>query len=438
MNNYHIVSRSRSFFESGQTRCLCFRLNSLQKLKSALTENKQLLLAALHADLNKSKHETWESEIEICLKEIDFHCNYLTCWAAEKRVKTPVVFFPTASMIIAEPKGVVLIMSPWNFPIALTIMPLVGAISAGNCAILKPSEFSPATSEALAKLISSTFDPGYISVVQADASRAQDLVTLPFDHIFFTGSTRVGKLVMSAAAQNLTPLTLELGGCNPCIVDKEIDIEIAARRIVWAKFYNAGQSCLAPNYLLVDQQIEEPFIHEMKAIMKEWYQDAKYPFARIVNQFHFERLDKLLETQTIVAGGDAQKISLLIEPTLTKTTFVDPIVHEEIFGPVLPIISYNKIDMILEKLKTMPKPLACYFFSKSKRLQNHIINNVCAGSICINDAIVQYANLHLPFGGVGASGFGSYHGKKSFESFTHYKSVMRRSFWFDWQWRYQQ
>jgi acyl-CoA reductase-like NAD-dependent aldehyde dehydrogenase len=425
------------FFKSGKTRCISFRVQALKKLKKALNDHKQLILEALFRDMKKPSDEAYQSEIKLCVDEIDLHIKKLSQWKRSQSIKTPSIFWPSSSFIVPEPYGVVLIISTWNFPIALSIMPLIGAISAGNCAIIKPSELAPASADALAKIISSIFEPAYVSVIQGNASTAQELLALPFHYIFFTGSTRVGKLVMKAAAEHLIPLTLELGGCNPCIVDKECNIQIAARRIAWAKFYNAGQSCLAPNHVFVHESIKDRFTHILKSIIAECDALNGKKMSSIINQFHFDRLCNLIVHKNTLLGGDVNQKTLYFSPTLLETTFEDPLINEEIFGPILPIVSYSNLNALMARLAFEPKPLACYFFSSNKELQSKIIDTIQAGSICINDAVVQYANLHLPFGGIGTSGFGSYHGKKSFDTFSHYKSVMKRSFWFDWKWRYE-
>ncbi|OQA35173.1 MAG: Aldehyde dehydrogenase [Candidatus Dependentiae bacterium ADurb.Bin331] len=429
-----LINNQRMFFNSGKTHSLEWRLNALKNLRKAILLHEENIINALSLDLKKSAISSKKVEIDQIITEIDLHSSQLNQWVKAKKVRTPFIFFPTTSFTVAQPRGVVLIISPWNFPFSLTLRPLIGAISAGNCALLKPSEFSPHSSQVIAQLINSTFSENYIAVMQGDAQVAQEILTHRFDYIFFTGSTTIGTLVMQAAAQHLTPLTLELGGCNPCFVDTEIDLKIAAKRIAWGKFHNAGQSCLAPNFVAVDEKIEKKFIEYLIHALKNIYHDPT-KIGSIINQFHFERLIQLLGNKKILHGGNFDRANLRIEPTVIETDHNDQILRSEIFGPILPIISYQHIDKAIARIHN--QPLAVYLFSNNEILQKKILETTVSGGVCINDVGVHYANPHLPFGGVGMSGFGSYHSKKTFDAFSHFKSVMKRSFWFDWPFRYK-
>ncbi len=430
----HLISKQRAFFNAGATQSSEWRVEALRQLKKAILAHKEKIIAALFQDLKKPALSAQKVEIDQIIAEIDEHIHSLNQWTTPQRVKTPLIFFPTKSSIVPQPRGVVLIISPWNFPFALTFRPLIGAISAGNCAILKPSELSPHSSRIIAQIISSIFDPNYVAVIQGDAYVAQEILTHAFDYIFFTGSTRVGKLVMQAAASHLTPLTLELGGCNPCIVDHNVDIRVATRRIAWGKFYNSGQSCLAPNYVAVHENIKKDFTEQLLQAIKEIYRDST-KIGAIINQFHFDRLTKLLKNRNVLYGGNFDRSQLYIEPTVIETNENDPLLQEELFGPILPLISYETVDTVVKNIHE--HPLALYLFSNNATLQQKITEQTISGGLCINDVAVHYANSNLPFGGVGKSGFGSYHGKKTFDIFSHYKSVMKRSFWFDWSLRYR-
>lgn len=438
MNNHlsvkHLIDNQRIFFHSGKTNSFEWRVEALRNLRKTIVLHKEQIVNALFNDLKKSPYAAQRVEIDQIISEIDTHIQSLKQWMNPQKVKTPLIFFPTTSFIVAQPRGIVLIISPWNFPFSLTLRPLIGAISAGNCALLKPSEFSPHSANILQKIISSVFDPEYIALVQGDAQVAQEILTQRFDYIFFTGSTRVGKLVMQAAAHYITPLTLELGGCNPCIVDNQTDMKIAAHRIAWGKFHNAGQSCLAPNYVAADKKIKKEFTQQLIHAIKTIYSN-KRKIGSIISEFHFDRLSTLLEQKKIIYGEKSDRTQLFIPPTLIETTKADPLLNEEIFGPVLPIFEYESLKEVIGHI--YEQPLALYLFTTNETVQKQIIDQTSSGAVCINDVGVHYANNNLPFGGVGMSGFGSYHGKKTFDTFTHFKPVMKRSFWFDWSFRYK-
>jgi len=428
-----IIKNQQQFFTSGTTKSILFRKEQLKKLKQAIINHEQEILDALHSDLGKPAFSAYLSEIYYCVQEINIYLKNLASWARPQRVKTSWLLFPAHSYIIQEPLGVTLIIAPWNYPFQLTFMPLIGSIAAGNCTIIKPSEVAPACSRVLAHIIQKTFDPAYITVIQGDAMTAQALLQEKFDYIFFTGGTEIGKKVMTAAAQHLTPLTLELGGKNPCIVTHDAPLDITAKRIIRAKFSNLGQSCIAPNYILVDAIIKQDLILELK---KQLTNDVEHA-GKIINQKHFERLTRMLQNCTIVTGGVTDASKLIIQPTIIDGVSKDhPSMQEEIFGPILPVISYETVDQAIKFINTDHKPLALYIFSQDKQVQQKILQQTSSGGVCINDVGLQVANSNLPFGGVEFSGFGAYHGKKTFETFSHGKPVACNSFWFDFSLKY--
>lgn len=434
-----LTQAQRQFFATGNTKNLDFRLEQLKNLKKAVSQEKAGILAALKADLHKPEFEGYFDIIAV-VQEIDYALKHLKAWAKPQKVRTPLDQFPSSAKIYPEPLGVVLIIGPWNYPFSLVLSPLVGAIAAGNCAILKPSELAPHTSEVVAKLIGSTFDPAYIGVVEGGIETSQQLLLEKFDHIFFTGGTRVGKVVMEAAARQLTPVTLELGGKSPCIVDREINLPETAKRIAWGKFLNAGQTCIAPDYLLVDAQIQGDLISSLKSCLKDFYGDnpAISPdYARIINDRQFQRLQALLSQGETIIGGETEATTRYIAPTLlTNVSLDDPVMTEEIFGPILPILVYSDLSEAIALINSRPKPLALYLFSNNPNKQQQVLESTSSGSVCLNDTILQVGVIDLPFGGVGDSGIGGYHGQASFSTFSHYKSVLKKSFRFDPNWRY--
>ena len=434
-----LVRQQRSFFGAGNTKEISFRLEQLKRLKQAILDNQTAIISAMKADLNKPVFEAYGFEIGV-LKEIDYAIKHIRSWAKPKKVATPLEQFPSSAVIYPDPLGVVLIISPWNYPFQLMISPLVGAIAAGNCAILKPSELAPHTSSVLANLFQKNFDPAYISVVEGGVETSQLLLQEKFDHIFFTGGTAVGKIIMAAAAKHLTPVTLELGGKSPCIVDADINLEHTAKRITWGKFINAGQTCIAPDYLLVDKTIKKDLVENIKNCLQEFYgnePENSPDYARIISQKHFSRLAAFLNNGEIIAGGKTDPESLYIAPTVIDNISVDaPVMQEEIFGPILPIIEYNTLSEAIAFVNERPKPLALYLFSKNKDYQERVLRETSSGGVCINDTVMQVGVPDLPFGGVGSSGIGSYHGKASFDTFSHQKSVLKKSFLMDLKWRY--
>lgn len=435
-----ILAKQRAFFATGKTKEYDYRITQLNKLLSLIKDNDQLILDALHADLRKPAIEGFGSEILGTLSEIKYIIKNLKAWMKPQKVSTPINLFPSSSYIYTEPLGVVLIVAPWNYPFVLTMQPLVGAIAAGNCAILKPSEHTPHTSKVIATLINNNFDPSFITAIEGGIDTNQALLAEKFDHIFFTGGTAIGKIVMEAAAKHLTPVTLELGGKSPCIVDSDCNLEIAAKRIIWGKFYNSGQTCVAPDYLLVQKEVKSALIEQMIACLKTFFGENPQQspdLGRIVNERQFDRLAGLLNEGRILVGGQSDRDDKFIAPTLIDQVSPNSkIMADEIFGPILPILEYDQLSEAIAFVNAQPKPLALYVFSKNKQNQDQVLQDVPFGGGCVNDTILHLGNPELPFGGVGNSGMGSYHGKASFDVFTHRKSVLRNSFRFGLNWRY--
>lgn len=433
-----IVARQREFFDTGVTRSQEFRKEALTGLRAALKNNEGLISRALKADLNKQEMETYMTETGMVLEEIRFHLKHLHRWMKPKAVPTPMAQFPAKSFLSNEPYGVALIISPWNYPVQLCLSPLVGAICGGNCAVVKPSAYAPATSAALARILGETFDPAYIAVAEGGRAQNSALLEQKFDCIFFTGSAAVGKAVMEAAARHLTPVTLELGGKSPVIVDETADIKLAARRIAFGKVLNAGQTCVAPDYLFIHKSVKARFIEAYRAAIGEFFPTGDmFSMAAIVNEKHFDRLMGLMEGQRAVVGGEADRDRRFIAPALLdNVSFAAPIMQEEIFGPILPMAAYSELNTCIDFILERPKPLALYFFTSSKAAEKRILDACSFGGGCINDTIIHLASCRMPFGGVGESGMGSYHGKKSFDAFTHCRSIVKKSTWLDLPMRY--
>ncbi|RSK25729.1 aldehyde dehydrogenase [Bacillus sp. HMF5848] len=436
METYNkLIAKQKAFFLTNQTKNLPFRLNALRTLKSAIQSHEKELLHALQSDLNKSEFEAYSTEIGVVLKEISFIMDHLRLWTKPKKVKTPLTHIGSKSYIYAEPYGVALIISPWNYPFQLALAPLIGAIAAGNCAIIKPSELTPHTANAIEKIIQSTFPEEHVSVVKGGVETSTALLQEDVDYIFFTGSVPVGKIIMEAAAKKLTPITLELGGKSPCIVHDDAKIELAAKRIAWGKYINAGQTCIAPDYLYVHKNIKETFLKHLAKATRELYGDnplKNESFTRIVNENHFKRLSGFLNNGKVYAGGKTDQATNMIEPTiLTDISWADSVMQDEIFGPILPVIEYTNISEVIEGIRKQPHPLALYIFSESLALQQDIVNTLPFGGGCINDTVFHFASPYLPFGGVKTSGIGSYHGKGSFDAFSHKKSILKQTTLFD-------
>ncbi len=434
-----IIHKQRHFFATGKTKDVAFRIAQLKTLKQAIQDNEQAIVQALKADLYKPEFETYATEIFV-IKEINYAIKNIKNWTKPKKAPVGIEFFQYSARIYPEPLGVALIIGAWNYPFYLIISPLIGAIAAGNCTILKPSELAPHTSSLLAEIIAKYFDPEYIALVEGGIETSQKLLTEKFDYIFFTGGTSVGKIVMEAAAKHLTPVTLELGGKSPCIVDTEINLEHTVRRITWGKFLNAGQTCIAPDYILVDKKIKANLIDGLRKCIKEFYGDspASSPdYARIISQKHFTKLANLLNNGEIIIGGETNSEDRYIAPTVIDNVSLDaPMMQEEIFGPILPIIEYTDIAEAIALINSRPKPLALYLFTQNKNLQTRILQETSSGGVCINDTVIHCGVPTLPFGGVGNSGIGSYHGKASFDTFSHNKSILQNSFLLDLKWRY--
>ena len=438
MDIEQLVCAQRSYFATGATRTLEFRLAQLKKLQRALQENEPLLEAAMYQDFRKAPMEVYMCETGMVLEEIRCHLRHLRGWMRERTVPTPIAQFPARSFVSPEPYGVALIIAPWNYPIQLCLSPLVGAISGGNCAVLKPSAYAPATSAALAKIIARTFAPQYIAVVEGGRAENSTLLEQKFDTIFFTGSVAVGKVVMEAAARHLTPVTLELGGKSPVIVDETADLKLAARRIAFGKVLNAGQTCVEPDYLFIHRRVKAAFVQEYRHALQEFFPGgsmAEMPV--IVSEKHFARVMRLLEGQRAVVGGTFDAATRFVAPTLLDDVRPDsPIMQEEIFGPILPMLEYDALDEVISFIRGREKPLALYLFTKDQQTERRILDTCSFGGGCINDTIIHLATTHMPFGGVGASGMGSYHGKKSFETFTHMRSIVKKSMLLDLPMRY--
>ncbi len=441
MSDYEArVQKMKDCFRTHQTKDIGFRLNALMKLGDAIRKHERSITEALAADLNKSEFEAFASEIGIVLKEISFVRKRLRRWAKPRKVRTPLTHIGSRSAIHSEPYGVVLIIAPWNFPFQLAIAPLVGAIAAGNCAVVKPSELTPHTSEAIAAMIRETFPEEYIMVVQGGADASQALLDIDIDYIFFTGGTSVGKVVMEAAARHLTPVTLELGGKSPCIVHEDARLDLAAKRIAWGKFMNAGQTCVAPDYVYVHQSVQEAFLSRLKEAIGQLYGASPLTsgnYTRIVSEKHFERLARLLENGRTAVGGGCDRDGRLIEPTvLTEVAPDAAVMRDEIFGPILPILTYTDLDDVVSAINDRPKPLALYVFTESKEVQRRVLGRTSFGGGCVNDTVYHFTSPYLPFGGVGPSGMGAYHGRSSFELFSHRKSVLKQTTLFDIPFRY--
>jgi aldehyde dehydrogenase (NAD+) len=440
MNYSAIIQHQRTFFQTGETRRLEFRVAQLRKLANALVANESGLLDALHGDLRKPPQEASLGEIAFVLSEIRHALRHLAGWMKPQRRRVPWIAWPGHGFVQPEPLGVVLIIGPWNYPLQLLFAPLVGAIAAGNCAVLKPSEFAPRTAAAIAKLIRENFAEEFIAVVEGERDIAEALLQERFDKIFFTGSTTVGRAVMTAAAKHLTPITLELGGKCPCIVCADAPMHVTARRVAWGKFMNAGQTCVAPDFVLVERAVRDDFLNALKQAVREFYgedpQKSK-DYGRIVNRRHFDRLIGYLRQGRVVHGGQYDPNDLYLAPTILADVPLDsPIMQDEIFGPILPVLEFDKLEGALALLSARPTPLALYLFTNSRWAQERVLAETRSGGVCINDTILHILGKHMPFGGLGESGMGTYHGKASFDCFTHYRSVLRRSFQFDVKFRY--
>ena len=430
----NIVQEQRAFYATNETKEVAFRLKMLKKFKASIKKHEDKITTALWKDLHKSYEEAYLTEISIVVQEIDNHIKNLKKWAKTKRVSTPLHLFPSKSRILYEPLGVSLIIAPWNYPFQLLMNPLVGSISAGNCAILKPSPYTVETAKIMEELIKECFEPNYIALVQGNRDTNTLLLKQKFDIIFFTGSPYVGKVVMRAAAEHLTPVILELGGKSPCIVDQDANLSVAAKRIIWGKLINAGQTCIAPDYLYVHESIKDKLVSKIVENLEEMFgKDIKKSdyFPRIVNEKAFDRLEKLMQHGTIIYGGETDKKERFFGPTIIEDIKPEfPIMQEEIFGPIVPIMTFENISETIEYINSKEKPLAFYYFGNNKKAQD-VFNQTTSGGGCINDTIMHITNHKLPFGGVGNSGMGNYHGKNSFLAFSNQRAIVSTPTWLD-------
>ncbi|TYP93893.1 aldehyde dehydrogenase (NAD+) [Fodinibius salinus] len=428
-----IVNIQQQFFKQGHTRDVDFRKEQLRKIKKLLNTYEDDIFDALFADLKKPVFETYETELLILKHEIDHLLSNLSSWASPTKVSGEFFNFPSQNYIHPQPYGVSLVIGAWNYPLQLSLNPALSSIAAGNTTIIKPSEHASHTSRLVTNMINENFEAGFLHAIEGDAEVTQSLLDQPLDYIFFTGSTTVGKKIMHAAAKQLTPLTLELGGKSPAIVDQSADIATAAKRICWGKFINAGQTCVSPDYVYVHKSLKKTFLQHLKEYVTEFYGDdpSQSPdYARIINRNHFSRITGLLEDQSEVIGGQYNEEDLYIEPTiLPRADWNHSVMQEEIFGPLLPVLPFADLDDVITTINSHSRPLALYLFSTDSDNQEKIINEIPFGGGCINDTVAHLANLNLPFGGIGNSGFGQYHGKSGFDEFSHQKSIMKKSGW---------
>jgi len=429
------LQQQDEYFKTKETQSVAFRKKSLIRLKKAILDNEDEILDALYKDLRKPRFEAYTSEIAVVITELNYLIKNIEKLAKPKRVKSSLLNFPSADYIYKDPYGRVLIMAPWNYPFQLVINPLAAAIAAGNCVICKPSEITAHTSSVLTELIAEVFDPEHVTVIEGGIEENQFLLKQKWDYIFFTGSTAVGKIVMKAAAEQLCPITLELGGKSPVIVNKDAKLQLAAKRIVWGKLFNAGQTCIAPDYIYVHESVKNKFIEnlitEFKLALGKDVESNK-DFARIVNKKHFNRIVALINDDKVIYGGKINAEDRFIEPTLiTDVDWDSTIMKEEIFGPLLPILTFTNLEETLQTINTLDKPLAAYYFGEHKKDQELFLSDLYFGGGCINDTLIHITSESLPFGGVGPSGLGSYHGAKSFECFSHQKGIVKRGTWLD-------
>jgi aldehyde dehydrogenase (NAD+) len=430
-----LLQQQDEYFKAKETQCVAFRKKTLKRLKKAILAKEDTILDALYKDLRKPKFEAYTSEIAVVITELDYFIKNIEKLAKPKRVKSTLLNFPSSDYIYKDPYGRVLIMAPWNYPFQLVINPLVAAIATGNCVVCKPSEVTVHTSAVLSTIIAEVFDPKHVTVIEGGIEINKLLLTQKWDYIFFTGSTAVGKIVMKAAAEQLCPITLELGGKSPVIVNKDAKLQLAAKRIVWGKLFNAGQTCIAPDYIYVHESVKNEFIEslitEFKLALGKNVETSK-DFARIVNKKHFERIVALIEKDKVFYGGGVNSEEQFIEPTLiTDVNWESRIMKEEIFGPLLPILTFTNLNETIQTINALDKPLAAYYFGEKKKDKELFLNDLYFGGGCINDTLIHITSEALPFGGVGPSGLGAYHGAKSFECFSHQKGIVKRGTWLD-------
>lgn len=426
-----IVKKQKDYFWTHATKPIEFRKEQLRKLKAAFAKHENALLDALKKDLNKPKQEAFTTEIGVTVAEIDHYLRHLEDWMEPERVPTPLFFQPGSSMIMPEPFGVALIIAPWNYPVKNLFGPLLGAIAAGNTVVVKPSEISPTCSKVISDMIKDTFSPEYVVSIEGGVAETSELLKERFDYLLFTGGTEIGRIVYQAAAKHLTPVTLELGGKSPCIIDTNINMDVAAKRLVWGKFQNAGQTCIAPDYIYVNNKIKAKFLERVKHYILEFFGPADKPsddLGRLISDRHFQRVSKML-TGDIIIGGVTDAATKYISPTIIDNVTMDhPAMQEEIFGPVMPIIGYDNFDEVINHINAGERPLAMYLFSNDSKLKKRLMNETSSGAICVNETMVHAGQPNLPFGGVGNSGIGAYNGKLGFDTFSHKKPIMTRSF----------
>lgn len=430
-----IIEKQRKFFKSNKTRDIAYRREILVKLKNVLKENEQNFYEAVYKDLKKSEYETYATELSLVFSELNDALTKLSSRSRKKRVRTNLVNMPGRSYILPEPYGVCLVISTWNYPFQLSLIPLISAISAGNTVILKTSEYAPESSAVMAKALNSNFPPEVLYVAEGDAETGKQLLENRFDKIFFTGSTSIGRIVYQQAAKNLTPVTLELGGKSPAFVFDDISTEMAAKRIVWSKFLNSGQTCIAIDYILVKREFQEKLIALIISAIKDVLgnnPEEADNYVKIVNNRHLQRLKSLVNKSKVVYGGEWKDEKLYFAPTVMKDVlFSDPVMEDEIFGPILPVVPYDNLGEAITYVNDQPKPLSLYVFSRNKKIKNRLLNEISFGGATINDGIMHISNPHLPFGGVGESGMGGYHGQFGFDAFSHYKSVLEKTYLFE-------
>lgn len=435
-----MLFKQRCFFASEKTRDTSFRKKSLRALDAWIRGHDGDILAALKQDLNKAPFEAYATEVGVVLDELKLALHKTPSWSRSKRVRSSIKNFPARCYIQPEPYGVALIMSPWNYPFMLTVGPLIGAVAAGNCAVVKPSAYSPHTSALISRMVKEVFDPAHVTVILGGRKENEALLSQRFDYIFFTGSVAVGKTVMEAASKTLTPVTLELGGKSPCIVDETANIKLAAKRITWGKYINAGQTCVAPDYILVHKNVKDALIREITNCIRSFFGEhlcENDEYARIVNEKHFSRLVGLMQGESISIGGVSNEKTLQIAPTiLDKATWNSPVMQEEIFGPLLPVLTFDSLRQVVDTVNARPKPLALYLFTTNKQTEKDILRSISFGGGCVNDTVVHLSIPHMPFGGVGESGMGGYHGKAGFDTFSHKKSILKKSLLLDIPLRY--
>ncbi len=435
-----ILANQKKYFKTKATLPVDFRIKQLKKLKAGILKYETEILNAIEADLGKDHLGGYLTEVGFVLNDIEDALRNIRSWAKPKRKSTPLFHQKASSYVHSDPYGMTLIIAPWNYPFQLLFAPLVGAIAGGNTTVLKPSEVSIESTKVAVKMVKEIFDEEYVAIVDGGIPESQALLAEKFDYIFYTGSTHVGRIVYQAAAKHLTPVTLELGGKSPCIIDENTHIEYTAKRLLWGKLINAGQTCIAPDYIFVHQNIKDKMIAEFKKQIKAFFGDdpkGNSEYCKIINTRHFNRVKKLMNSGDIIYGGETDETASYIGPTIIDNVSPeDPIMQEEIFGPLIPIVPYNTMDEVVDFINDRPKPLALYVFSNNQKNINKILKETSSGGVCVNDTLMHIANPHLPFGGVGESGMGAYHGHASFTTFTHQKSVLHKSFLFDMPIRY--